>query len=69
MSREIIIGCIVAMVLGLVLCLLSSHAKYPILQKIFFWVGLVIAIIGLLIFLLRPLIWIAKQLSDATGVG
>ena len=55
------------MVCGLLLCLLSSNARYEILKTLFFWAGLVIAVVGLLLFLIRPLVWIAKQLSDAIG--
>lgn len=69
-TMTIMIGLALGMMIGgLVLCLLSSHAKYEILKTLFFWVGLVIAILGLLLFLIRPIIWIAKQLQDAIGTG
>ena len=69
-SFHLIIGSALAlMICGLVLCWLSPNARYEILKKVFFWIGLVIAVLGLILFIIRPLIWIAKQISDATGAG
>jgi len=67
-SVQITIGtALLMMVAGLVLCLLSAHSRYEILKTLFFWAGLVIAVLGLILFLIRPLVWIGKQLSDAIG--
>lgn len=64
-----LIGALALIVLGLLICLLSTHARYELLKTVFFWIGLVAAVLGALLALLRPLVWLAKQLSDATGAG
>jgi hypothetical protein len=54
-------------VAGLLICLLSSHGRYEILKTIFFWVGLIVAVLGLILFMIKPLIWVGRQLTDAIG--
>ncbi len=59
------VGLIVA---GLVICWLSSQAHYPLLARIFFWVGLVLAVVGVVLLLAPALNWLSVQLRAMLAV-
>lgn len=60
-------GALGMIVLGLAICYLSAQAGSEGLKKLFWWVGIIVAVLGLLLFIIRPLIWLAKQISEAIG--
>lgn len=67
---QTVIGSAIALMIGgLLICFLSPHARFQLLKTVFHWIGLVIAVLGLILFIIRPLIWLARQISDATGAG
>lgn len=69
-NLHIMIGsALVLIVLGLLILMLRQHAEYEILKTVCKWIGIVVLVIGLILFIIRPLIWIAAQLQNATGVG
>lgn len=67
---QVMIGSAVFLIVcGLGICFLSKSERGVIMTTLYFWVGRIIAAIGLLFILIRVLLWIAKQLSEATGVA
>jgi hypothetical protein len=57
---------LVIIVLGLVIVYLSAQGGS--LSTVFKWAGWIVAVLGLILLLLRPIAWLGKQLSDAFGV-
>jgi lysylphosphatidylglycerol synthetase-like protein (DUF2156 family) len=52
---------------GLVVCLLSKGAGNPTLVTLFWWVGIIVAVCGLVL-ALEPLIhWAARNLREMIG--
>lgn len=58
------IGLIIA---GLVIIYLSRYANYPVLVTVFFWVGLVMSVIGLILLITPVLVWLTYQIRTAIG--
>ena len=52
------------MIGGLVICMLSGNAKQPTLQTLFWWVGIIVAVCGLVMALEPILAWIARNLRE-----
>ncbi len=64
----IILGLALGLIIGgLVICLLSRQAGSPLLVTIFWWVGVICAIIGLVLLLTPVLVWINNQLQSMIG--
>ena len=53
---------------GLIVCMLSGNLQYPTLVRVVWWLGLVLACCGALLFLAPILAWLAAQLRAALGV-
>lgn len=58
------VGLIVA---GLLITLLAGNAKVPVLVQIFWWVGIILAVFGLILVLAPILNWIATQVRQMIG--
>lgn len=59
---------IVCMIGGLAIAALSSHASYSWLVMLFRWVGIVIAVLGLLLVLAAIVVFLAGVFKSALGV-
>ena len=59
---------IVLVISGLVMVMLSHYAKFPLLCAVIFWLGIVIALVGAVLLVTPPLVWLNKTLCDAMGV-
>jgi hypothetical protein len=64
-----VIGVALGMLIGgLLVCMLSPNIHYPVMVKIVWWIGLILALCGALLLLTPILIWITAQLRAALGV-
>lgn len=59
---------IILVIGGLVMVMLSTHARFPLLCEVIFWLGIVIALVGAVLLLTPPLVWLNRQLCEAMGV-
>lgn len=55
------------MVGGLAICLLSAQAKNAFMVTLFWWAGIVIAVVGLLILLAKVILWLAGHAQQMIG--
>lgn len=53
---------------GLVVCFLSGSVQHPLLVRVVWWIGLLLAVCGALLFLAPILAWLAANLRAALGV-
>lgn len=53
---------------GLVVCWLSPNVQQPTLVRVIWWLGLLLALCGALLFLAPFLAWLATNLRAALGV-
>ena len=67
MSTLVIVA-LALMVGGLVLCVLSPKAGHPLLATVFWWVGLLLAVVGLLMILAPAIAWVNAQLKSMLGI-
>ena len=56
-------------VMGLAIVFFNEAVKHKLPKLVFYWIGLIVAVIGAILFAIRPLAYGVKHLSDATGVG
>ncbi len=64
----VFIGLAVGLIIGgLVICFLSKNAGQPMLVTLFWWVGIILAVLGLILVLAPVLVWIAAQIRAALG--
>ncbi len=65
---DIMIGLALGLLIGgLLICLLSSQASNPALVGIFWWAGIICAVIGLVLLVFPVLAWVHGQLRAAIG--
>ncbi len=50
---------------GLVIVFLSPKGRS--LAVVFYWFGIAVAICGLILALIRPLVWVGRNLNEALG--
>ncbi len=60
---SLVIVALALMIGGLVLCMLSPKSGSALLTNLFWWVGLLLAILGLVLVLAPIVSWIAAQLK------
>lgn len=53
--------------LGLVMCFLCPSIKFVLLQKVVYYVGIAMVIIGLILLLAPVVIWVNNQLTAMLG--
>jgi hypothetical protein len=53
---------------GLLVCMLSVHAKHAMLVAVFWWIGILSAIMGAVLILAKIIVYIANELSKALGI-
>jgi hypothetical protein len=53
---------------GLAMVVMSNYAKFPLLVIVIFWLGIVIALVGAVLLLTPPLVWLNLQLRSAMNV-
>ena len=58
---------LIIVVLGLGVCFLSGHAG-PTLSRVFWWSGILVAVLGLLILIFPVLHWIYRNLTEAFAI-
>ncbi len=64
----LVIIALALMIGGLVLCVLAPKSGSALLTPLFWWVGLLLAILGLVLILAPVIAWIAAQLKAMFGV-
>lgn len=65
----IIIGIALGLLIGgLIVCYLSPALQNPLLVRVVWWIGLLLAVCGALLILVPILSWITAQLRSALGV-
>jgi hypothetical protein len=63
-------GSLALIVCGLLIVVLAQMAEMHIVLKyVFKWLGIIFAVLGAILVVARILLWIAKQIGDATGAG
>jgi hypothetical protein len=64
----IYIGLAIGLIIGgLVICLLSGNAKQPFLITLFWWIGIIVAVVGLLLAIAPIVAWLAGTAKQAIG--
>lgn len=65
---SIIVGLAIGLIVGgLVICLLSNQAKSLVLTAIFWWAGITLAVVGLILLIVPALNWLYTQLRTIIG--
>lgn len=64
-AMAIVVGLAVGLIVaGLVIIWLSGNARQPVLVSVFWWVGLALAVVGLILLLAPVVAWIDQQLRS-----
>ena len=66
---NIFIIAIICILAGLAIAWMSGNARHPLLVTVVFWIGIILIIVGVVLFLTPVLVWVNGQLRAMLGTG
>jgi hypothetical protein len=66
-TMSVIPFAIVLIIAGLAICWLAPNAK-GVAGRVFYWIGIIVAVVGALLFLAKPIAWAAAKLAEIFGL-